>query len=172
MREPTPPRPTGAGGAPSRSPIVSGVIDVAELAKKTSVSWIEAHDRIWPIWHEWVADDADGGAVCVVGSVGGGSEQPIPDVVDGETVILLLRSKADRALAASVRARAEIIGPGSVAWEPVTAALKSGRLNLTDSAHAVDRWARECRVLRLVPLESTPAGDLPDDVARTLPRLS
>lgn len=165
---------------PAECPIVSGVIDVAELAKKSSVSWIQAHGRIWPIWHEWVTNDDGDGAVCVVGSVegadrganDGGSEQPIPDVVDGETVTLLLRGKDDRALAASVEARAEIIGPGSQAWEPVTAALKAGRLNLEDSANAIDRWARECRVLRLIPMSTTPAGELPDEVARTLPRLS
>lgn len=150
--------------------------DIADLAKKSSISWIQARGRTWPIWHEWVAlDDAghdSGGAICVVGSVGGGSEQPIPDVVDGETVTVLLRGKADRALAASLRARVEIIGPGSQAWEPVTAALKAGRLNLAGSATAVDRWAQECRVLRLVPLAATPAADLSEETPRTLPRLS
>lgn len=149
--------------------------DVAELAKKSSVAWLQAHGRTWPIWHEWVvlADDGEnGGAVCIVGSVGGGSEQPIPDVVDGETVTLLLRGKADSALAASVEARVEIIGPASAAWEPTTAALKAGRLNLDDMSTAVDRWARECRVLRLVPVETTPAGELPDDRAQTRPHLS
>jgi hypothetical protein len=151
--------------------MVCRVTDVAELAKKSSVAWLQAHGRRWPIWHEWV-DDENGGAVCVVGSVGGGSEQPIPDVVDGETVTLLLRGKADRALAASVEARVEIIGAGSAAWEPTTAALKAGRLNLDDMSSAVDRWARECRVLRLVPVEATPAGELADDRAQTRPHLS
>ena len=161
---------------PAGCPIVSGVTDVAELAKKSSVSWIQAHGRIWPIWHEWVANDDGAGAVCVVGSVegaaDGASEQPIPDLVDGETVALLLRGKSDRALAASVESRVEIVGPGSQYWEPVTTALKAGRLNLVDSAQAIERWARECRVLRLVPTKATPAHDLPDEISRTLPRLS
>jgi hypothetical protein len=147
------------------------VTDVAELAKKSSVCWIEAHGRSWPLWHEWV-DDPNGGAMCVVGSVGGNREQPIPDVVDGETLTVLLRNKTDRALAARVTARVEIIGPGSAAWEPTTAALKAGRLNLDDSANAIDRWARECRVLRLVPLESIPVTGPAVDRPRTLPRLS
>lgn len=138
--------------------------DVAELAKKSSVLWIEALGRVWPLWHEWVDD-----AVYVVGSVRGGSEQPIPDLPDGSPVTLILRSKADRARAARVAARLEIIGSGSDAWEPATAALKAGRLNLTDSATAIDRWARECRVLRIVPLDESVDEPVP---TRTLPALS
>jgi hypothetical protein len=159
--------PSAADALHSRSFIVSSVTDVAELAKKSAVLWIEAHGRIWPVWHEWVDD-----AVCVVGSVEGDAEQPIPDVVDNETVVVLLRTKADRALAASVVATVEIIGPGSNAWEPTTAALKAGRLNLDDSDHAIDRWATECRVLRLVPTVVIPASELSDERSRTLPRLS
>jgi hypothetical protein len=147
------------------------VTDVAELAKKSAILWMEAQGKTWPVWHEWVGSPEDG-AICVVGSVTGTSEQPIPDVVDGETVTVLLRAKADRALAARLTTRVEIIGPGSAAWEPTTTTLKAGRLNLDDSANAIDRWARECRVLRLVPLDVTDAADLPADTTRTVPRLS
>lgn len=160
----------------SRSPIVCRVtdvpIDVPELARKSSVSWIRAGSETYPVWHEWVETD-DGGAICVVGSVTGEGEQPIPDVVDGTMVTVLLRSKTDRALAASVSARVHIIGPGAVAWEPVTAALKAGRLNAPDLPTIVERWARDCRVLKLVPEGPvTPAAEVPDDHRRTLPRLS
>ena len=61
----------------------------------------------------------------------------------------------------------------SAAWDEVTAALKSGRLNLLDADHAIERWARESRVLRLVPHEPVIlASDLPTDRPQTSPRLS
>jgi hypothetical protein len=152
-------------------------IDVAELAKKSSISWIRAGAKTYPVWHEWVETEADGvteGAICVVGSAeDGGSEQPLPPLADGDTAIVLLRSKTDRQLAAAVSVVADVVEPGSELWEPVTAALKAGRLNAPDLHTMVDRWARECRVLRLVPSGSaTVASDLSDVHPRTVPRLS
>jgi len=138
---------------------------VTDLAKKSGLVWITALDRTYPVWHELVD-----GAICVVG---GGSEQPIPDVSDDDEVLLLLRSKTNRQLVATVQASVEVLTPESPAWEDVTAALKSGRLNLLDSDHAIERWARESRVLRLVPHEPViMASDLPTDRRTTSPRLS
>ena len=142
---------------------------VSDLAKKSGLVWITAHDRTYPVWHELV-DGADGWAICVVG---GGGEQPIPDVHDDDKVLLLLRSKTNRQLVATVEATVEVLTPESSEWEDVTAALKSGRLNLLDPDHAIERWARESRVLRLVPHEPVIlASDLPTDRRQTSPRLS
>ena len=138
---------------------------VTDLAKKSGLVWITALDRTYPVWHELVD-----GAICVVG---GGGEQPIPDVHDDDQVLLLLRSKTNRQLIATVEATVEVLSPESSTWDDVTAALKSGRLNLHDSDHAIERWARESRVLRLVPHEPVIlAGDLPTDRLQTSPRLS
>ncbi len=138
---------------------------VTDLAKKSGLVWITALDRTYPVWHELVDD-----TICVVG---GGGEQPIPDVHDDDKVLILLRSKTNRQLVATVGATVEVLTPDSSAWEDVTAALKSGRLNLLDSDHAIDRWARESRVLRLVPHEPVIlASDLPSDRRQTVPRLS
>ena len=138
---------------------------VTDLAKKSGLVWITALDRTYPVWHELVD-----GAVCVVG---GGSEQPIPDVDNDDKVLLLLRSKTNRQLVATVQATVEVLTPESTAWDDVTAALKSGRLNLLDSDHAIERWASESRVLRLVPHEPViMASDLPTDRRSTSPRLS
>jgi len=153
-------------------------IDVADLAKKSSVAWIRVGAQTFPVWHEWVesADVAGNavGAICLVGSPEpDGSEQPLPPLGDGDAAVVLLRSKADRQLAAAVPVTASIVQPGSDLWEPVTAALKSGRLNAPDLPTMVDRWSRECRVLRLVPQGSAyPAADTVDTPARTSPRLS
>ena len=142
---------------------------VTDLAKKSGLVWITVHDRTYPVWHELV-DSPDGWAICVVG---GGGEQPIPDVRDDDKVLLLLRSKTNRQLVATVEAKVEVLTPESAAWDDVTAALKSGRLNLPDPDHAIERWARESRVLRLVPHEPVIlASDLPTDRRQTAPRLS
>ncbi len=138
---------------------------VTDLAKKSGLIWITALDRTYPVWHELVE-----GAICVVG---GGSEQPIPDVHDDDEVLLLLRSKTNRQMVATVQASVEVLTPDSPFWEDVTTALKGGRLNLSDSDHAIERWARESRVLRLVPHEPViMASDLPTDRRPTTPRLS
>lgn len=152
-------------------------IDVAELAKKSSVSWIRVGEATWPVWHAWVETERDGvteGAICLVGSPeAGGSEQPLPALADGAAAVALLRGKTDRQLAAAVPVVTSAVEPGSDLWEPVTTALKSGRLNAPDLHTMVDRWARECRVLRLVPSGApTPGDEFVDTPRRTAPRLS
>ncbi len=138
---------------------------VTDLAKKSGLVWIEFAGRTQAVWHELVD-----GAICVVGD---GGEQPLPDVQDGDTVTLLLRSKTNRQLVATVAASVETVAPDDPDWDDVTSALKSGRLNLPDSDHAVERWARESRVLRLVPREPvTLASDLSSERRQTSPRLS
>jgi hypothetical protein len=130
---------------------------VAELAKKSGLLWISYGGLTHVVWHEWIGD-----AVCIVA---GGSEQPLPGIEHHETVILSLRSKSTRALVAEVKARVEVVTPESEHWEPVTTALKAGRLNLGDSDNAIERWARESVVVRLVP-----TGDvaLPPEIATTI----
>ena len=138
---------------------------VTDLAKKSGLVWIEHAGEVFPVWHELVED-----SLCVVGE---GAEQPLPDVHEGAEVTLLLRSKTNRQLVASVGATVHVVAPDQPDWAEVTAALKSGRLNLPDMDTAIERWERESRVLRLVPHEPvTLAGDLPHDRRPTTPRLS
>jgi hypothetical protein len=130
---------------------------VAELAKKSGLVWISYAGRSHPVWHEWVGD-----AVCVVA---GGTEQPLPDIERQQSVTLSLRSKSNRALVAEAEASVELVAPGSEHWDPVTTALKAGRLNLADSHRAIDRWASESVVVRLVP---TGAVRLPAEIDSTI----
>lgn len=138
---------------------------VADLAKKSGLVWVSYDGRDHAVWHEWVGD-----AVCVVS---GGTEQSLPGIADQQVVTLKLRSKSTRAMAAEVEARVELIGPDSEHWDPVTTALRTGRLNLVDTQHAVERWATGSVVARLLPTGSTTvAGELPTDIGHTAPRLS
>ncbi len=134
---------------------------IADLAKKSGLVWVSYAHHTHAIWHEWVND-----AVCLVT---GGTEQPLPDIERHETVRLLLRSKSSRALVAEVTARVDVVPPHSEHWESVTAALKIGRLNLADRDHAVERWAHESVVIRLVPTGSIL---LPIDISASIPRTS
>lgn len=138
---------------------------IADLAKKSGLVWVEYDGQARAIWHEWVDD-----AVCVVT---GGTEQALPGILDQDQVTLILRSKATRALVARASARIEVVSPGSEHWDAVTSALKTGRLNLHDSNGAIERWARESLVLRLVPIGSVILPhDLSAEIGHTAPRLA
>ncbi len=138
---------------------------IADLAKKSGLVWVTYAHHTHAVWHEWVGD-----AVCVVT---GGTEQPLPDIEKHQTVTLSLRSKATRALVAQAEARVEVITPESEHWGSVAETLKSGRLNLTDADNAIERWARESVVVRLVPTgKITLAADVPTSIPRTSPHLS
>ena len=55
------------------------------------------------------------------------------------------------------------LAPDSAEWEAAVAELKGKRLNAPDGEAMPDRWARECRVLRLEPTGATvrlPDGSL------------
>jgi hypothetical protein len=130
---------------------------VADLAKKSGLVWVSYAGRSHAVWHEWVGD-----AVAVVS---GGTEQALPDIAAQPVVTLLLRSKSTRARVAEAEARVEVVAPGSEHWDTVTSALKSGRLNLTDSGDAIERWGRESVVVRLVP---TGVVAVPGEIDATL----
>lgn len=138
---------------------------VADLTKKSGLVWVSYAGSTHAVWHEWVGD-----AACIVS---GGREQQLPGIADQRSVTLLLRSKSTRALAAQIEAQVEVIGSDSEHWEPVTTALKAGRLNLHDGATAIERWARESVVVRLVPQgAATVPTAMTTELAHTAPRLA
>ena len=116
---------------------------VAELSKRTGVCWIRHEDRTHPVWHVWCD-----GAVCLVS---GGSEQPMPDLADGDRVEVLMRSKDTGGRLLTWTGEVSVVGPGDAEWGSTTAALVAARLNLPDPATAADRWARDSVVRRVVP---------------------
>jgi hypothetical protein len=116
---------------------------VAELGKKTGVSWLRHAGRTHPVWHVWLED-----ALCLVS---GGTEQPLPDLADGERVEVVMRSKDNGGRLVTWVGAASVVRPGDPAWAPVTAALVGGRLNAPDLATAADGWARTSVVRRVVP---------------------
>src|SRR5262249_10852287 len=123
---------------------------VEEATKKSGLIWVKgagapAARALWHVWHE--------GAVCLVGD--GPGEQPLPGLVDGGSAEVTVRSKDKGGRLVSWPATVSELAPNSPEWEAAVAELKGKRLNAPDGEQMPDRWARECRVLRLVPAGSS-----------------
>ncbi|MFC8433469.1 hypothetical protein [Streptomyces sp. NPDC057253] len=130
---------------------------VEEATKKSGLVWVKGPGTparaLWHVWHE--------GAACLVGD--GPGEQPLPGLADGAGAEVTVRSKDKGGRLVSWAARVVELAPGSEAWQAAVGELKGKRLNAPDGEAMTDRWARECRVLRLEPtgaLGALPDGDL------------
>ncbi|GGY00776.1 hypothetical protein [Streptomyces djakartensis] len=118
---------------------------VEEATKKSGLVWVQGPDSparaLWHVWHE--------GAACLVGD--GPGEQPLPGLNEGAEAQVTVRSKDKGGRLVSWTARVRQLEPGSEAWDATVAELKGKRLNAPDGEAMTERWARECRVLRLEP---------------------
>lgn len=134
---------------------------VEEAAKKSGLLWVQPagqpHAR--PLWHAW-----HDGAVVVVGD---GAEQPLHGLTPGSTAALTLRSKDKWGRLVAFTATVALLDPGTPAWDGAAEELKGKRLNAPDTDTIGDRWARECRLLRLEP--TGPLAPLPDDSLAAAP---
>jgi hypothetical protein len=118
---------------------------VDEACRKSSLLWLRPSSTDHPVavWHA-VAD----GAAHVVG---GGLEQRLPDLADGDEVEVTVRSKDTGGRLVSFVAVVREVRPEDPAWDTVVAELHAKRLNPPDGEDQPRRWARESRVLRLQP---------------------
>lgn len=140
---------------------------VEEAGKKSGLVWVRGPEGpARALWHLWLE-----GAVCLVG--GGPQEQPLDGMglVDGGTAEVSARSKDKGGRLVVWPARVVEPAPGSEAWEAAVGELKGKRLNAPDADTITERWARECRVLRLEPagqpLQSP--GSMPDGSGSAAP---
>ncbi|MFJ6010521.1 hypothetical protein [Streptomyces sp. NPDC092952] len=120
---------------------------VEEATKKSGLVWVRGTGparAVWHVWHE--------GAVHLVGD--GPGEQPLPTgLTDGSAAEVTVRSKDKGGRLVAWTAAVTELAPGSPAWEAAVGELKGKRLNAPDAETMTERWARECRVLRLTPGE-------------------
>lgn len=137
---------------------------IEESAKKSAMVWVRGpQGPARPLWHVW-----QDGAVCLVGAAGGESEsggpgaagvreQPLTGLglVDGGAATVSVRSKDKGGRLVVWPARVAEPQPHSTSWTAAVEELRGKRLNAPDTETLPERWARECRVLRLEP-----AGDL------------
>ncbi|MDN3026579.1 hypothetical protein [Streptomyces sp. S.PB5] len=130
---------------------------VEEATKKSGLIWVKGSEgparALWHVWHE--------GAACLVGD--GPGEQPLPGLADGGGAEITVRSKDKGGRLVAWTAKVVELTPASEAWDAAVAELKGKRLNAPDGEAMTERWARECRVVRLEPTGSTlplPDGSL------------
>jgi hypothetical protein len=124
---------------------------IAELGKKTGVCWLRYDEpygsgdagRPRAAWHLWY-DDA-------LHVVAGGDEQPLPGIEEAERVEVTMRSKESGGRLLTWVGRVSVVRPTDEAWDDVTAALVSDRLNLEDLSTAKDAWAAGSVVVRVDP---------------------
>ncbi|MGW1843616.1 hypothetical protein [Streptomyces sp. NPDC001966] len=118
---------------------------VEEATKKSGLIWVRGTGparALWHVWHE--------GAAHLVGD--GPGEQPLPaGLADGSAAEVTVRSKDKGGRLVAWTAAVTELAPHSEEWEAAVAELKGKRLNAPDAERMTERWARECRVLRLTP---------------------
>ncbi|PYC72137.1 hypothetical protein C7C46_26265 [Streptomyces tateyamensis] len=120
-----------------------------EAVKKSGLLWVRAAGAASarPLWHAW-----HDGAVVLVGD---GAEQPLHGLRAGDTAAVTVRSKDKWGRLVAFTAQVSALEPGSEAWREAVEELKAKRLNAPDTDTITERWAAECRVLRLVPTGAT-----------------
>ncbi|MEU4170671.1 hypothetical protein AB0F46_27810 [Streptomyces sp. NPDC026665] len=140
---------------------------VEEATKKSGLIWVrgagapsqsgpgdEGPTRaLWHVWHD--------GAACLVGD--GPGEQPLPGLADRGQAVVTVRSKDKGGRLVTWSATVVELAAGTPEWEAAVGELKGKRLNAPDGEAMPERWARECRVLRLEPTGATaglPEGSL------------
>ncbi|MCQ0023820.1 hypothetical protein M4914_13260 [Streptomyces somaliensis DSM 40738] len=126
---------------------------VEEATRKSGLVWVRGDGparALWHVWHE--------GAAHVVGD--GPGEQPLPPgLVDGAAAEVTVRSKDKGGRIVAWSAAVAELAPGSQEWRAAADELKGKRLNAPDAETMTERWARECRLLRLTPRDAV--ADLP-----------
>ncbi|MEU2425933.1 hypothetical protein ABZ619_33830 [Streptomyces sp. NPDC007851] len=130
---------------------------VEEATKKSGLVWVRAAGTpaARALWHVW----ADGSVFLV----GDGAEQPLSGLADGGSAEVTVRSKDKGGRLVTWTATVAELPARSPEWDAAVAELKGKRLNAPDGEAMTDRWASECRVLRLTPtgaLLPVPEGNL------------
>ncbi len=137
---------------------------VAEVSKKSGVCWLRYDGQDHAVWHVWLDD-----ALYVVS---GGDEQPLPGIEELTGVEVLMRSKESGGRIVTWVGDVSVVPPDEERWEPVTAALVAGRLNLADLKAAPEEWAERSVVSRIVPTDRVveAPGRLSDEAHLATPR--
>lgn len=137
---------------------------VEEATKKAGLVWLTVPGRpaqaVWHIWHE--------GAAYVVG---GGIEQPLPDLPSAATVTVTVPSKDKGGRLVTWVAAPRLIEPGTPQWDAAVAPLHAQRLNPPDGEREPRRWAEQSQIWRLEPTGAIAEqpGEMPEDSGAAVP---
>jgi hypothetical protein len=129
---------------------------VSEAMKKAAIAWLTAGDNEpYAVWCLWIDDS--------LYVVTGPGEQPAPGLADASEVAVTARGDHGGRIV-TWPARVERVDPAGEAWATVVPQLTAKRLNAESADAMAQRWARECAVCRLVPVDGPiqSGKDLPD----------
>jgi hypothetical protein len=138
---------------------------VAEAIKKAAVVWVSAAGA--PVVALWCVP-FDGSLLLITGP----GEQSAPFLADAATATVMMRGDHGGHIVTGPASVARV-EPGTEEWATAAPLVAGKRLNATGSTEqVVQRWARECLLLRLTPFEPpTAAGStLPQDRRAAPPR--
>jgi hypothetical protein len=136
---------------------------VSEAMKKAAIAWLTAGGHgPYAVWCLWIDD-----ALYVVSGPG---EQPAPGLADVPEAAVTARGDHGGRIV-TWPARVERVEPDGEAWAVVVPQLAAKRLNAEAAEDLAQRWARECVVSRLVPVDGPvqSGSDLPDGSLATPP---
>ncbi|MBK9476649.1 MAG: hypothetical protein IPL94_10645 [Tetrasphaera sp.] len=159
--------PTPAAAAPAPEAPVNVTRLLAEVARASSVLWVEVEARPYPLWYVWHDDGDPRGTGPAAYVVVGEGEQQLPELP--EEVTLILRSKDNGGRLLRLTAATRTLAPDTPEWDAAVAVLGPARLNAPPGLE--ERWRHGCRIVRLtphgVPLEGP--GEYSRDTHATVP---
>lgn len=117
---------------------------VSEAMKKAEVAWLTVRRRQFPVWCLWRDDE-----LLVISGPG---EQPAPGLADASMAIVSARGDHGGRIV-SWRAAVRRLVPGTDEWSAVAPALAGKRLNSQPSNELVARWATDCVLSALAPVD-------------------
>ncbi|WP_406286024.1 hypothetical protein [Embleya sp. NBC_00896] len=122
---------------------------VEEAAKKSGLLWLTVGAApARPVWHVWL----EGSSWVVTARGAGEVEQFVEGLAGADEVLVDVRSKDKGGRLPGWTARVAVVAPGDPLYEPAVLALHGARLNAPDGEAQPERWARECDVVRLMPV--------------------
>lgn len=124
---------------------------LASAMKKAAVVWLRVPGQpqdtgVWLVWRNTPENPA--GYV-----LHGPGEQAAPGLAETRVCSVIVRSAGTRARILEWQATVERVAPNTPEWEELLPTLVTKRLNLHDSANAPARWAENCVLSRLTPVD-------------------
>ena len=127
---------------------------LASAMKKAGVVWLRVPGQsrdtgVWLVWQN--TPEKAAGYV-----LHGPGEQTVPGLAETQACSVIVRSSGTRARILEWRATVERVAPNTPEWNELLPTLVTKRLNLSDSANAPARWAKNCVLSRLTPIPAAP----------------
>ncbi len=123
------------------------VAEIAGVMKKAGLVWLAwSGRRAVPAWFASVD-----GSYVVLADRDGSAEQPLPGLVDADTVEVVVPAKPATARLSAWSATVRRLEPGSEEWTAAAQVLRTERLNAAGLGNQLERWQTQADLLVLEP---------------------